>query len=289
MGVVPDDTASRRVTSGICRSPHPCVPALLQSRLIPPSSALKTSLISLATSHRCLESVKIALEVWETLFATRCPIHICWQQHRGYCLKQPQPKYSNGLLGGCAWPGLTAACCERLCCRLDAVMGWATGLSGVDWRTQFLHFARYCRSFTAVLGLKSQYRHLFHLPPGLRMELAPPTEMKERYRTTCKAPTTDSREEGRPISRHFLPPAVPPSYNCFLFRRIALLCPTARSAICRTEPKDNRTATVEQLTVRMNKGSFRDAPTAIIQRTLLRMELRSRRNDLNKLDSMDHC
>ncbi|KAJ8893452.1 hypothetical protein PR048_006050 [Dryococelus australis] len=42
--IVPDDATGRRVSSGISRFPHSCVPALLHTRLTPPSSALKSSL-----------------------------------------------------------------------------------------------------------------------------------------------------------------------------------------------------------------------------------------------------
>ncbi|KAJ8867985.1 hypothetical protein PR048_031794 [Dryococelus australis] len=43
LGIVLDDDTGRRVFSGISRFPHPCIPKLLHSHLIPPSSALKTS------------------------------------------------------------------------------------------------------------------------------------------------------------------------------------------------------------------------------------------------------
>ncbi|KAJ8873407.1 hypothetical protein PR048_024223 [Dryococelus australis] len=39
VGIVADDAASRRVFSGICGFPHPCVPALLHIHIISPSSA----------------------------------------------------------------------------------------------------------------------------------------------------------------------------------------------------------------------------------------------------------
>ncbi|KAJ8891679.1 hypothetical protein PR048_004207 [Dryococelus australis] len=45
VGIVPDDAAGRRVFSWISRFPHPCVPELLHSHLVPPPSALKTSLL----------------------------------------------------------------------------------------------------------------------------------------------------------------------------------------------------------------------------------------------------
>ncbi|KAJ8870505.1 hypothetical protein PR048_029528 [Dryococelus australis] len=44
-GIVPDDAAGRRVFSGISRFPRPFVPALHHNHLVPPSSALKTSMI----------------------------------------------------------------------------------------------------------------------------------------------------------------------------------------------------------------------------------------------------
>ncbi|KAJ8872286.1 hypothetical protein PR048_025888, partial [Dryococelus australis] len=44
VGIVPDDAAGRRVFSEIPHSPRPLIPALLQSRLASPSSALNTSM-----------------------------------------------------------------------------------------------------------------------------------------------------------------------------------------------------------------------------------------------------
>ncbi|KAJ8892034.1 hypothetical protein PR048_004600 [Dryococelus australis] len=46
VGIVPDDTAGRRVFSVISRFPRPCIPASLQTHLASPSSALKTSMLS---------------------------------------------------------------------------------------------------------------------------------------------------------------------------------------------------------------------------------------------------
>ncbi|KAJ8881279.1 hypothetical protein PR048_017757 [Dryococelus australis] len=45
VGVVEDDAAGRRVFSRILRFPRPCIPALLNSHLISPSSVLRTSLL----------------------------------------------------------------------------------------------------------------------------------------------------------------------------------------------------------------------------------------------------
>ncbi|KAJ8873420.1 hypothetical protein PR048_024237 [Dryococelus australis] len=40
VGIVPDDAAGRRVSSGICRFPRPCIPALFHTHLNSPSSVL---------------------------------------------------------------------------------------------------------------------------------------------------------------------------------------------------------------------------------------------------------
>ncbi|KAJ8869240.1 hypothetical protein PR048_030812 [Dryococelus australis] len=45
VGIVPDDGAGRRVFSGISHFPRPCIPAVLLTHLISPSSALKTSVL----------------------------------------------------------------------------------------------------------------------------------------------------------------------------------------------------------------------------------------------------
>ncbi|KAJ8874578.1 hypothetical protein PR048_025444 [Dryococelus australis] len=48
VGMVPDDASGRQVFSRFSRSPRSCIPALLHTHLISPSSALKTSLLRAA-------------------------------------------------------------------------------------------------------------------------------------------------------------------------------------------------------------------------------------------------
>ncbi|KAJ8895289.1 hypothetical protein PR048_000614 [Dryococelus australis] len=55
VGIVPADTARRRIISGISRFPRPCKTALLHYRLISPLSALKSSIL---LSKRARPSVK---------------------------------------------------------------------------------------------------------------------------------------------------------------------------------------------------------------------------------------
>ncbi|KAJ8880231.1 hypothetical protein PR048_016697 [Dryococelus australis] len=55
---------------------------------------------------------------------------------------------------------------------------------------------------------------------GLRTNMAPPSQVKERGRTTCKASTTGSWQAGRQSAgRHSLRPAMQLSSNCFPSRR----------------------------------------------------------------------
>ncbi|KAJ8878011.1 hypothetical protein PR048_022474 [Dryococelus australis] len=58
--IVPDDPTSRRVISWISRFPRPCIPVLLHSHLISPSSALKTS-VSRAAKISHITSVNLCL------------------------------------------------------------------------------------------------------------------------------------------------------------------------------------------------------------------------------------
>ncbi|KAJ8881695.1 hypothetical protein PR048_018181 [Dryococelus australis] len=53
VGNVLDDNAGRRVFSGIARFLHPCIPELLHSHIISPSSSLKTSLGEVMCSSQC--------------------------------------------------------------------------------------------------------------------------------------------------------------------------------------------------------------------------------------------
>ncbi|KAJ8866660.1 hypothetical protein PR048_032521 [Dryococelus australis] len=48
VGILPDGSAGRRVFSGISRFPRPCIPTLIHSHIISPTSALKTSLLRAA-------------------------------------------------------------------------------------------------------------------------------------------------------------------------------------------------------------------------------------------------
>ncbi|KAJ8875015.1 hypothetical protein PR048_022905 [Dryococelus australis] len=52
VGIVPDNAAGRRVLSGISHLPCPCIPAPLHTQLTPPLSALKTSLLRAAWTHK---------------------------------------------------------------------------------------------------------------------------------------------------------------------------------------------------------------------------------------------
>ncbi|KAJ8870462.1 hypothetical protein PR048_029484 [Dryococelus australis] len=55
VGIVPDGAADLRVFPGISRFPRPCIPALLHSHLVYPSSALKTSILR-GTIHAILHA-----------------------------------------------------------------------------------------------------------------------------------------------------------------------------------------------------------------------------------------